>query len=99
MKNKKYGIKKRRTNIMPEHLRKREFISEELHDPFGRYIESIRQSDFNPFEWHVFVIEPFTRSMYTINTKGAHEMYEQGHPCFAYVDDIHVQVNEGYFTR
>ena len=99
MKNKKHRITKRRTNIMPEHLKKREFISRELHHPFGGYIDRVIQSNLDPFKWHVFVIKPLTGSVYTINTKSAHEMCEQGHPCFAYVDDIHVQVSEDYFTR
>ena len=90
-------IKKRRTNIMPEHLKRQRFVVKELHNSFGKYIERVVQSNLDPFEWRVFVITPLNGSVYAINTKDAHELCEAGHPCHAYIDSTFVQVYEDYF--
>ena len=99
MKNKKHRIIKRRTNIMPEHLRKQEFVVKELSNSPTRRVIRVVQSNLVGDEWRVEYYEMNQIVSVAISFKQAHELYELGYPCYAYEDSIFKPVNEVYFTR
>ena len=97
MKIKKHRTIKRRTNIMPEHLKKREFIVKELSNSPTRHIIRVIQSNLVGDEWRVEYFEMNQIVSMGMGFKEAHELYKLGHPCYAYTDGIFIQVYEDYF--
>lgn len=98
MKNKKYRIIKRRTNIMPEHLKRRGFVVKELHRNNAYHIQRVAQNNLDKNEWVIFYASGGIMVAEAITIKYAHELCELGYPCYAYIGSIFVQVYENYFV-
>lgn len=96
---KKHRVVKRRTNIMPEHLRKQKYITKELSNSSTRRILHVAQSNLDKYRWRVKYIEMNTVTSMEITFKNAHELCELGHPCYAYIDNTFIQVYEDYFIE